>query len=131
MTRDALSHNPLAAAACGHDDPAVHKLLISAFQHMLLTRSYLTAEDAADDAVAPRPGHELAVATGRPVEVVNVLTDATEAVANRDVAALATLVGGDAQELEAIYGMLDLFLLISRDEWQEATEHINHQPSPY
>ena len=98
---------------------------------MLLTRSYLTAEDAADDAVAPRPGHELAVATGRHVEVVNVLTDATEAVANRDVAALATLVGGDAQELEAIYGMLDLFLLISRDEWQEATEPFNYLPIDY
>jgi len=98
MTKDLLSRGPVGAAACGHDDPAVHLALISAFPLTLVVyNSYTSAEDAADDAEAPSLAHELAFATRRPAAVVSVLAGAFAAVIDGDYDALATLVGGDAQ----------------------------------
>ena len=90
----------LSPYACGHDDPAVHKQLNSTQPIALRFGGYLTAADVGEDAVALRPPHQLAASTGRPAAVVSLLTDVLAAAVAPAYGALATLVDGDALEME-------------------------------
>jgi len=122
---DKCRRTSLAAEACGHDDPAIIQLLTSTQPTALRLSGCLTVADVGDDAVAVRSPHQLAAATGCPAAVVSLLADAAVSIVAREYNALATLVDGEAQEMERIHVRSELYVLVVRRQWQAAVVHIS------